>query len=314
MATLPGAWHYRVSAGTGWPSVSILWLGEVQCLICNFYLSVAARNIVCADPSLRYTSMLPDVKQPTNKPTHSILTLSQPYPGLTVYWSLHDRVAPGLPSFKSLAWLDPENSHSERGNQTQVSHSSGGRLNHHANQAVGSTQPTLEWNRTEWNINGKTLFKQWGTPRRCGQGSKALAFLVSFKQPRLGLKVGWKAIPAAGAVIVTWSLLLGVLREGEGEGKNNATHLDESVYRPIPRIYILAHRHMDKIYEQTHANSAPLMKTPSKGWQKIVTHAKISPVWWYSKLYLDNTEKRSHCMLQYTNEILAQHRTQPITD
>ena len=24
VATLPGAWHYRVSAGTGWPSVSIL--------------------------------------------------------------------------------------------------------------------------------------------------------------------------------------------------------------------------------------------------------------------------------------------------
>ena len=23
-ATLPGAWHYRVSAGTGWPGVSIL--------------------------------------------------------------------------------------------------------------------------------------------------------------------------------------------------------------------------------------------------------------------------------------------------
>ena len=33
-------------------------LGEVESLICNFYLSVAARKIVCADPSLRYTSML----------------------------------------------------------------------------------------------------------------------------------------------------------------------------------------------------------------------------------------------------------------
>ena len=28
VATLPGAWHYRVSAGTSWPGVSILWLGE----------------------------------------------------------------------------------------------------------------------------------------------------------------------------------------------------------------------------------------------------------------------------------------------
>ena len=58
VATLPGAWHYGVSAGTGWPGVSILWLGEVESLICNFYLSVAAHKIVCADPSLRYTSML----------------------------------------------------------------------------------------------------------------------------------------------------------------------------------------------------------------------------------------------------------------
>ena len=58
VATLPGAWRYRVSAGTGQPGVSILWLGEVESLICNFYLSVAVRKIVCADPSLRYTSML----------------------------------------------------------------------------------------------------------------------------------------------------------------------------------------------------------------------------------------------------------------
>ena len=58
LTTLPGAWHYRVSAGTGRPGVSILWLGEVESLICNFYLSVAAGKIVWADPSLRYTRML----------------------------------------------------------------------------------------------------------------------------------------------------------------------------------------------------------------------------------------------------------------
>ena len=46
VATLPGAWYYRVSAGTGQPSVSILRLGEVESLICNFCLSVAARKIV----------------------------------------------------------------------------------------------------------------------------------------------------------------------------------------------------------------------------------------------------------------------------
>ena len=58
VATLPGAWRYRVSTGTGRPGVSILWLGELERLICNFCLSVAARNIVWADPSLRYTSLL----------------------------------------------------------------------------------------------------------------------------------------------------------------------------------------------------------------------------------------------------------------
>ena len=51
VATLPGTWCYRVNAGTGWPGVSILQQGEIESLICNFYLSVA-------DPFLRYTSML----------------------------------------------------------------------------------------------------------------------------------------------------------------------------------------------------------------------------------------------------------------
>ena len=46
VATLPGAWRYRVSAGTGLPSVSILRLVEVESLICNLYISVAARTIV----------------------------------------------------------------------------------------------------------------------------------------------------------------------------------------------------------------------------------------------------------------------------
>ena len=58
VATLPGAWRYRVSTWTSRPSVSILWLGEMESWICNFCLSVAARKIVRADPSLRYTRML----------------------------------------------------------------------------------------------------------------------------------------------------------------------------------------------------------------------------------------------------------------
>ena len=69
VATLPGTWCYRVSAETGWPGVSILWLGKVESLICNFYLSVAACKIVCADPSLRYTSMLLG-REATNKKTN----------------------------------------------------------------------------------------------------------------------------------------------------------------------------------------------------------------------------------------------------
>ena len=46
VANLPDAWHYRVRDKTGWPHVSVLWLGEMANLICNFYLSVAACIIV----------------------------------------------------------------------------------------------------------------------------------------------------------------------------------------------------------------------------------------------------------------------------
>ena len=78
MATLPGAWHDRVSPGTGRPSVSKLWLGEVESLICNFYLSVAARKIVCANLSLRYTiACWWDVKLPTNNNNNSLKTVNQ---------------------------------------------------------------------------------------------------------------------------------------------------------------------------------------------------------------------------------------------
>ena len=40
------------------PGVIIPWQAVVESLICNFFLSVAARTIVWADPSLRCTSML----------------------------------------------------------------------------------------------------------------------------------------------------------------------------------------------------------------------------------------------------------------
>ena len=76
VATLPGARRYRDSAGTGRPGVRILWLGEIESLICSFYLSVAARKIVCADPSLRYTGMLLGRKasnQQTTTVSHSLV-------------------------------------------------------------------------------------------------------------------------------------------------------------------------------------------------------------------------------------------------
>ena len=46
VATLGGAWRYRISAETGWPGVSILRLVRWESLIFNLYLSVAARKIV----------------------------------------------------------------------------------------------------------------------------------------------------------------------------------------------------------------------------------------------------------------------------
>ena len=42
VATLPGAWRYRVSAGTGRPGVSMLGLGEMESLMCNISYSVVA--------------------------------------------------------------------------------------------------------------------------------------------------------------------------------------------------------------------------------------------------------------------------------
>ena len=71
VATLPGAWRYRVSAGTGRPGVSILWLGEVESWICNFYLSVAARQIEQIRPWYTLACCW-DFKQATNQQTVSV--------------------------------------------------------------------------------------------------------------------------------------------------------------------------------------------------------------------------------------------------
>ena len=66
VATLLGAGRYRVSAWTGRPGISILWLGEMESWICNFCLSVAARNIVQIRPWDTLACCW-DVKQPTNQ-------------------------------------------------------------------------------------------------------------------------------------------------------------------------------------------------------------------------------------------------------
>ena len=57
VATLPGAWRYRVSARLVGP-VSVYCDSMVESLMRNFYLCVAALKLVWADPSVRYTSML----------------------------------------------------------------------------------------------------------------------------------------------------------------------------------------------------------------------------------------------------------------
>ena len=65
VATLPGAWRYRVRAGTGRPGVSILFLGKTESLQCNFYLSVAARKLVGGDP-------VSAIRKATNKQHHRV--------------------------------------------------------------------------------------------------------------------------------------------------------------------------------------------------------------------------------------------------
>ena len=66
VAAVSGLWCWRASAWTGWHSVSILWLDELESLICNVCLSVTAHTPVWADPSLRYSSILLGYKT-TNK-------------------------------------------------------------------------------------------------------------------------------------------------------------------------------------------------------------------------------------------------------
>ena len=70
-------------------------------------------------------------------PGHSILTLDQPVPALILYRQAPGRVAPGVPVFKSLVWLDPGKLPPQAGFESRIFRSRGGRLNHYADEAVG---------------------------------------------------------------------------------------------------------------------------------------------------------------------------------
>ena len=67
VATLPGAWRYRISAGTGRPGVSILWMGEMESLIAtsiSVWQHIKLSEQICPWNTL---ACCWDVKQPTNK-------------------------------------------------------------------------------------------------------------------------------------------------------------------------------------------------------------------------------------------------------
>ena len=86
VATLPGAWRFRVSPGTGWPGVSGLWLDEMESWICNFYLSVVARKIEQICPWDTLASCW-DVKQPTNNLNYVLVLFGKSfYHILKIMW------------------------------------------------------------------------------------------------------------------------------------------------------------------------------------------------------------------------------------
>ena len=100
VATQPDSRCCRVNTGTGQPNVSILWLGEIENLVCNFCLSVAALTLVWADPSRRYISMLLGLLT-TQQPT-TTLTCCRP-----AIWAFADTdcsVPPTIPWWDHPGW------------------------------------------------------------------------------------------------------------------------------------------------------------------------------------------------------------------
>ena len=55
LLTLPGTCCCRVTVGTGWPGVNVPLPDGIASLICNFYLSVAARAIVSSVSHVAWT-------------------------------------------------------------------------------------------------------------------------------------------------------------------------------------------------------------------------------------------------------------------
>ena len=80
-ATLPRAWRYRVNAGTGWPGVSILWLGEVVWFATSISMWQHAKLCELIPPwdtLACYCDVKPASKQPTNKQTAALRSVAAP--------------------------------------------------------------------------------------------------------------------------------------------------------------------------------------------------------------------------------------------
>ena len=84
MATLPGVWHDRVSVRTGWPGVTLPWLGETVSSIYNVCLNVAAQQLSMQLRPWDTPEYCRDAKQPTNRTRESTpLWLPAPLPHTT---------------------------------------------------------------------------------------------------------------------------------------------------------------------------------------------------------------------------------------
>ena len=89
MATLPSAWHCRVSAGTGWPSVSILLGGDIENLISNFSVSEQARprNTLACCWYVKQTTKIIPLENPFEIQQYNILNVIKFFVGAGFYFT-----------------------------------------------------------------------------------------------------------------------------------------------------------------------------------------------------------------------------------